>query len=90
MHGSIPVEAGKVKLPRLGWLRLQEKGYLPTTGVKILSATLSERAGRWFIALQVEEEIADRIATGPVIGGDLGIKSLAVTSAVKCMRTPKR
>jgi putative transposase len=81
LHGSIRVEAGRIKLPRIGWLRLQEKDYLPTTGVKILSATLSERAGRWFIALQVEEEIADRTAIGPVVGVDLGIKSLAVTSS---------
>src|SRR5690606_4162653 len=76
LWGAIQVEAHRIKLPRIGWLRLQEKGYLPTTGVKILSATLSERAGRWFIALQVEEEIADRTATGTAVGVDLGIKSL--------------
>ena len=89
LWGAIQVEAHRVKLPRLGWLRLQEKGYLPTTGVKILSATLSERAGRWFIALQVEEEIADRTATGPVVGVDLGIKSLAVTSDGELYENPK-
>lgn len=89
LWGAIQVEAHRIKLPRLGWLRLQEKGYLPTTGVKILSATLSERAGRWFIALQVEEEIADRTATGPVVGVDLGIKSLAVTSSGEVYENPK-
>ena len=89
LWGAIQVEAHRIKLPRIGWLRLQEKGYLPTTGVKILSATLSERAGRWFIALQVEEEIADRTATGPAVGVDLGIKSLAVTSDGDTYENPK-
>lgn len=89
LHGSIRVEAGRIKLPRIGWLRLQEKCYLPTSGVKILSASLSERAGRWFIALQVEEEIANRTATGPVVGVDLGIKSLAVTSSGDVYENPK-
>ncbi len=89
LHGNIRVEAGRIKLPRIGWLRLQEKRYLPTSGVKILSATLSERAGRWFIALQIEEEIPDRTATGPVVGVDLGIKSLAVTSDGDTYENPK-
>ena len=89
LWGAIQVEADRVKLPRIGWLRLQEKGYLPTTGVKILSATLSERAGRWFIALQVETAIADRTATGPVVGVDLGIKNLAVTSDGDTYENPK-
>ncbi len=89
LHGSIRVEAGRIKLPRIGWLRLQEKGYLPTTEVKILSATLSERAGRWLVSLQVEEEIPDRIATGPIVGVDLGIKNLAVTSHGETYENPK-
>ncbi len=50
LTGSIRVDADLVKLPRLGWLKLRERGYLPTDA-KILSATVSERAGRWFVSL---------------------------------------
>jgi putative transposase len=87
--GSIQVETGQIKLPRIGWLRLHEKGYLPAAGVKILSTTLSERAGRWFVALQVEEEITDRRATGEPVGIDLGIKSLAVCSDGQTYANPR-
>ncbi len=92
--GSIRVEDGRVKLPRIGWLRLKERGYLPTSdqptsGIRILSATVSERAGRWFISLQVEEERDDLRATGPVVGVDLGIKHLAVTSTGETYANPK-
>jgi putative transposase len=70
-------------------LRLHEHGYLPTTA-KVLSATVSEQAGRWFVSVQVEEEIADPIkATGPVIGVDLGIKALATLSNGTVIENPK-
>ncbi|MCI0731518.1 MAG: transposase [Chloroflexi bacterium] len=87
--GSIRVEQARIKLPRLGWLRLKEKGYLPTAGVKVLSATISERAGRWFIALQVEEELEEQLATGPAVGVDLGIAHLATTSDGRVFRNPR-
>lgn len=88
--GSIRVERGRIKLPRLGWLRLKEKGYLSRhAGVKVLSATISERAGRWFIALQVVGEIGERAATGPAVGIDLGIAHLATTSDGRVFANPR-
>lgn len=76
LTGSIRVKANKIKLPRLGWLRLKENGYLPTD-VKVLSATVSERAGRWFVSLQVEEEREDPTPSQSTCGVDVGIKHLA-------------
>lgn len=81
MRGSIHIEEQRIKLPRIGWIRLKEAEYLPVAGAKILSANISERAGHWFVSLQVEQEImAPKPAMGPVIGLDLGLKSLAVCS----------
>lgn len=83
LTGSIHVEERRVKLPRLGWLKLEESGYLPAEGdtVHILSATVSERAGRWFVSLQVEEQKPEIVATsGPVVGIDLWVKTLATCS----------
>jgi putative transposase len=70
-------------------LRLHEHGYIPMTA-KILSATVSEQAGRWFVSVQVEESAPDPIkATGPVIGIDLGIKALATVSNGIVIENPK-
>jgi putative transposase len=81
LTGSIHVFEDSIQLPRLGRLRLKERGYLPTSGVHILSATVSERAGRWFVSVQVEEEIPKpRPAKGESIGVDLGINTLATRS----------
>lgn len=79
-----------IQLPVLGKIRLKEYGYLPTDGVKILSATISESAGRWFVSLKVERELSEP-APKPVhvVGVDVGIKHLAVTSDGQIFDNPK-
>ena len=37
-------------------IRLKRLGYIPTEGVKFNSATISQRAGRWFVSVQVAEQ----------------------------------
>lgn len=83
-----------LQLPRLGKIKLKERGYLPSpsTSVKILSATVSERAGRWFVSLLVKEEIPDpkpQPKVKVVVGVDVGIKTLATTSERAAYQNPK-
>ena len=90
LTGVIKVEANRVKLPRLGWSRLKESGYIPVEDMHILSATVSEKSGRWFVSVQVEEEIPDpQPATGTPIGVDLGIKTMATCSDRTTFDNPK-
>lgn len=78
-----------IQLPRLGRLRLKERGYLPRS-THILSATVSERAGRWFVSLQVEEGIpAPQPATGEPLGVDAGINRLATCSDGRSFANPR-
>jgi transposase len=90
LTGSIHVYEQAIELPRLGRLRLKECGYLPTEGVHILSATVSEEAGRWYVSVQVEEEVADPpAASGEPLGVDLGINRLAQCSDSRVIANPK-
>src|SRR5262249_11512263 len=79
LTGSIVVFSDAIQLPRLGRLRLKERDYLPTTA-KILSATVSEQAGHWYVSVLVEQEHSRPVSSGPVVGVDLGIKTLATLS----------
>lgn len=89
LTGSIHVFDDAVQLPRVGRLRVHEHGYLPTNA-KILSATVSERAGRWFVSIQVEEEQEQATpATTTAIGVDLGIKTLATLSDGSTIANPR-
>lgn len=81
LTGVIHVFEKAIQLPRLGMLRLKEHGYFPVSDVHILSATVSEKAGGWFVSLQVEMEIPNPVMEGkPVAGVDLGITRMAQVS----------
>ena len=81
LAGAIHIFARHIQLPRLGKLRLKESGYLPSARVKILSATVSERAGRWFVSVQVELDLPEPVpADKPIAGVDLGVRALATVS----------
>jgi putative transposase len=81
LTGAIHVFENAIQLPRLGRLRLKERGYLPVEGAHVLSASLSERAGRWFVSVQVEKNRPELMETAkPVVGVDLGILALATIS----------
>ena len=76
-------ERHRIKIPTLGWVRLKEKGYIPTTkdGWKIRSGTVSVKADRYYVSVLVEIpdiSVVDHNNDG--IGIDLGIKDLAVVS----------
>jgi putative transposase len=79
LTGTIAVFPDAVQLPRLGRLRLKERGYLPTDA-KILSATVSEQAGHWYVSVLVEQDYVVPTNQGPTVGVDLGVKTLATLS----------
>ncbi|HEY7351094.1 MAG TPA: RNA-guided endonuclease TnpB family protein [Ktedonobacterales bacterium] len=89
LTGSIVVYRNAIQLPRLGRLRLKERGYLPPSGVKVLSATVSEQAGHWYVSIQVEQEQAASENAGPVVGVDLGVKALATFSDGTVIPNPR-
>ena len=76
-------ERHRIKIPSLGWIRIKEKGYIPTTkdGYVIKSGHVSIKADRYYVSVLIE--IPDkRIASnsGEGIGIDLGLKAFAVVS----------
>ena len=82
-------ERHRINIPTLGWVKLKEKGYIPTTkdGWKIKSGAVSKKAGRYFVSVLVEipdTNIANNSNEG--IGIDLGLKDLATVSNGKVFR----
>lgn len=78
-NGNIAVVGNKVKLPKLGYVRAVISR--PIQG-RITSATVSQSAsGKYFVSLcctNIKPEAMPM--TGAVVGVDLGIKDLAITS----------
>lgn len=76
----IHCERHRIKIPKLGWIRLKEKGYIPTKSI-IRSGTVSVRAGRYYVSVLIDVVKNDVTpATNQGLGIDLGLKNFAVLS----------
>lgn len=74
-------ERHRIKIPTLGWIRLKEKGYIPTYLI-IRSGTISRKADRYYLSVLIDvPDITDFPELNPEgIGIDLGIKDFAICS----------
>lgn len=76
-------ERHKIKIPTLGWVRLKEKGYIPTSkdGFIIKSGAISYKAGRYYISVLINMPEQNRqVNNNSGIGIDLGLKEFAICS----------
>jgi len=76
-------ERHRIKIPSLGWVRIKEKGYIPTTkdGYVIKSGHVSIKADRYYVSVLIEipdHRIVNNSSEG--IGIDLGLKNFAIVS----------
>ena len=79
----ISCDRHRIKIPTLGWVRLKEKGYIPTNPNThiIKSGTISCKAGRYYVSVLVEQEETPKLSlSGFGIGIDLGLKNFAICS----------
>lgn len=76
-------ERHRINIPTLGWVRIKEKGYIPTNSSThiIKSGTVSCKAGRYYVSVLVEEKEHEKPALNKDgIGIDLGLKDFAILS----------
>ena len=74
------VEGPRIRIPNLGWVRMRES--LRFTG-KILSATISRVADRWFVSITVDTHDGSHLPKAEnqgAVGVDLGVSALATLS----------
>jgi len=89
-HGYLPQDTDLHTKDRKTLKKREKKGRIITGPAHYLSATVSERAGHWFVSVQVKDIVPDpEPATGEPIGVDLGIKTLAVCSDGQEVPNPK-
>lgn len=84
----IKIEQKKIYIPKLGWVKMRES--LRFSG-KIQSVVVSKNAVGWFAAVSIDvpESIVSQNQAHKVVGVDLGIKHLAVTSDGQYFSNPK-
>lgn len=86
-HTDWTVERHRMKIPTLGYIRIKEKGYIPTKGI-VKSGTVSIRAGRYFVSTLGDTSgnyCKNQLKTEG-IGIDLGVQDFAKISNNKTFK----
>ena len=88
-NDQFSVDGSRIRIPNLGWVRMRES--LRLTG-KIMSATISRVADRWFASITVDVPDSSHLpqADNQGVGGvDLGVSALAAISTGEKVIGPK-
>jgi putative transposase len=89
-NDQFKVDASRIRIPHLGWVRMRES--LRFKG-KIISATISRRADKWFVSIAVDMPEDKSVKTANdnqvAVGVDLGITHFATLSTGKAIEGPK-
>ncbi len=85
-NDKFSIDGHTLHVPKLGDVNMTEELRF---GGKIMSATISYRAGWWFVSIAVEVKHETPTHSGGAVGIDLGIKTLATLSCGKVFENQK-
>lgn len=88
-NDQFSLDGCRIRIPNLGWVRMRES--LRFAG-KIMSATVSRVADRWFVSLTVDtvdDSHLPKAENQGSVGVDLGVSALATLSTGKTIDGPK-
>lgn len=87
-NDQFAVQGTRIRIPKLGWVRMREA--LRFSG-KLVSAAVSRMADRWFVSITVgtEDRRQHRNENQEAVGVDLGVSALATLSTGEVIQGPK-
>jgi putative transposase len=88
-NDQFDIDGCRMRIPNLGWVRMRES--LRFTG-KIMSATISRVADRWFVSITVDTPDNPHLPKAEnqgAVGVDLGVSALATLSTGETIPGPK-
>lgn len=88
-NDQFDIDGSRIRIPHLGWVRMRET--LRFAG-KIVSATVSHVADRWFVSITVDTQDdlhLPKAENQGAVGVDLGVSALATLSTGETVPGPK-
>ena len=88
-NDQFDIDGSRIRIPNLGWVRMRET--LRFAG-KIMSATVSRVADRWFVSMAVDTSDSSHLPKAEnqgEAGVDLGVSALATLSTGEAIPGPK-
>lgn len=88
-NDQFSIDGSRIRIPSLGWVRMRES--LRFSG-KLMSATISRVADRWFVGITVDTPDTPHLSNAEnqgAVGVDLGVSALATLSTGETITGPK-
>ena len=88
-NDQFSIDGCRIRIPNLGWVRMRES--LRFAG-KLMSATISRVADRWFVSITVDTPDCSHLSKAEnqgAVGVDLGVLALATLSTGEAIPGPK-
>jgi putative transposase len=88
-NDQFSIDGSRIRIPNLGWVRMRES--LRFAG-KLMSATISRVADRWFVSITVDTPDTSHLPQAEnqgAVGVDLGVTALATLSTGEVIPGPK-
>jgi len=88
-NDQFDIDGSRIRIPNLGWVRMREP--LRFAG-KLMSATVSRVADRWFVSITVDTSDTSHLPKAEnqgAVGVDLGVSALATLSTGETIPGPK-
>ena len=79
-NDQFAVQENRIRIPYIGWVKMAEG--LRFEG-KIMSVTVSQRAGRWQVSVSVEIPDSGRLWTSKPVGVDVGVHEFVTSENVR-------
>ena len=87
VDGFVFIDYNTIQIPNIGKIKLKECGYASDKRIKLTSATISRDIDRWFVSFFIKDNLVikdspslKKIEENEIVGIDLGVKELAITS----------
>ena len=77
---KVDIQNKIIKLPKLKEVKIKGYRNLTSFPYKIVNATISKEAGKYYVSVLVEDIIKPLPVTKTIVGIDLGVKDLVITS----------
>jgi len=96
VDGWIFIDYNTIQIPKIGKIKLKEYGYATDKRIQISNATISRDIDRWFVTFFIKDNLVikelselNEIDEHEILGVDLGVKELAITSDGQTFQNPK-
>lgn len=89
---QVDLKSKMIKLPKIGKVKIRGYRNLDTLDGRIMNATITkEKTGKYYVSVVVEKKelIPEKVIPSKIVGIDLGVKDLVITSNGEKYKNPK-